>query len=526
MSDAIGQLFQNVINFLTPILIPDWNALVNLLPVFLVIGVVGPIISLLGLGWLIYVLGKPRTRIPYVEPAAPPGPASSMAQPVYPPGEPYCAIRPAHLPVRRDPLRVSDGRDLAVVCPKCGTGRAAYIDTCGTCGLVLKIDQTVPRAATRRSAARRRRRGLRRTAEPARTSGEPAWKPQPRRLFAIGTVVLALAFAATIGHAVLLANGRRSLAGRRSARSRAPSGRRGPASRPARSSTSAPPSRPRGPPTSPRRSPLSGAARWLTVAAFALLAASMIIRGVIVGRGPWGNLFEFSVAFATSILFGYLVLVAPLPDPLDRVHPGRRRAGAGPLRRRRCRRTSSRSCRRSRTRRCSRSTSGLAMLSYGIFATSFAAGVGYLIQGRGDRFSWLPSHRVLDTVAYRAVIIGFPIFATMIILGSWWASIAWSALLGLGPEGDLRPRHVARLRDLPPRPQPARLGRPAGRAAARRRLRDGPRDLLGLALVQRPARLQRPVARAPFHLARNTRFGRLCFTWAPRFSGTPRAPEV
>ena len=31
-------------------------------------------------------------------------------------------------------------------------------------------------------------------------------------LFAIGTVVLAIAFAATVGHAVLLANGRRSLA--------------------------------------------------------------------------------------------------------------------------------------------------------------------------------------------------------------------------------------------------------------------------------------------------------------------------
>ena len=77
---------------------------------------------------------------------------------------------------------------------------------------------------------------------------------------------------------------------------------------------------------------------------------------------------------------------------------------------------------------------GMAVLSYGIFATSFAAGVAYLIQGQRDRFAWLPSHRVLDEVAYRAVIIGFPIFATMIILGSWWASIAWSRYWGWDPK--------------------------------------------------------------------------------------------
>jgi ABC-type transport system involved in cytochrome c biogenesis permease subunit len=37
-------------------------------------------------------------------------------------------------------------------------------------------------------------------------------------------------------------------------------------------------------------------------------------------------------------------------------------------------------------------------------------------------------------VAYRAVIIGFPVFATMIVLGSWWASIAWSRYWGWDPK--------------------------------------------------------------------------------------------
>ena len=251
-------------------------------------------------------------------------------------------------------------------------------------------------------------------------------------LFTAGTIILALAFAATIGHAVFLANGRR-LAGALAA------GASG-VVRPAwagvatgsfvetRSAAAA-----AGPADFAAPSQLSGAARWLTIGAFLALATSMTIRGIVVGRGPWGNLFEFSEAFATSILFGYLVLsrrypirsiafipvgvsllltlyAASLPSDIKPLVPALQNAPLLTIH------------------------VGLAMLSYGVFATSFAAGVAYLVQGRNDRFAWLPSHRVLDSVAYRAVIIGFPIFATMIILGSWWASIAWSRYWGWDPK--------------------------------------------------------------------------------------------
>lgn len=76
----------------------------------------------------------------------------------------------------------------------------------------------------------------------------------------------------------------------------------------------------------------------------------------------------------------------------------------------------------------------MAMISYGIFAVSFGAAVGYLIQGKENRVSWLPPAKVLDEVAYKAVIIGFPIFATLIILGSYWASIAWGRYWGWDPK--------------------------------------------------------------------------------------------
>jgi cytochrome c-type biogenesis protein CcsB len=168
-------------------------------------------------------------------------------------------------------------------------------------------------------------------------------------------------------------------------------------------------------------------------ASFVLIGIGMLIRAYLVGRGPWGNLYEFSVAFAFGILLGYLYLgrrypiraigflpmgvaaflmayaftlpqeISPLVPALDNpplltIHVA------------------------------------MAMLSYGIFAVSFGAAVGYLVQGRENRVAWLPPAKVLDEVAYRAVIIGFPIFATLIILGSWWASIAWGRYWGWDPK--------------------------------------------------------------------------------------------
>jgi cytochrome c-type biogenesis protein CcsB len=253
-------------------------------------------------------------------------------------------------------------------------------------------------------------------------------------LFTGGTVVLLVAFAAHVGHAVLLANGRR-LAAAAAALVPGSSGAQpawaGVASGSfvrARAAAEA-----SGPPSFAVETALSGAAQWLTVTAFAALAASALLRGIVVGRGPWGNLYEFSMAFAVSIVGGYLVLgrrypirsigaipiavavflvlyASSLPSEIEPLVPALQNAPLLTIH------------------------VGLAVLSYGIFATSFAAGIGYLVQGRGDRFAWLPSHKVLDEVAYRAVIIGFPIFATMIILGSWWAAIAWSRYWGWDPK--------------------------------------------------------------------------------------------
>jgi cytochrome c-type biogenesis protein CcsB len=247
-------------------------------------------------------------------------------------------------------------------------------------------------------------------------------------LFVLGVIFVALGFAAHVGHAVLLANGRRVIAFAPAAQPAfATGGVTGSFVSSRASSIGAPLDLANSP------SPLSRAAEGLTVVAFGLLVASMATRAIVVGRGPYGNLYEFSVAFATSILGGYLFLsrrypirqigfvpvgvslalllyASSLPSEIEPLVPALQNAPLLTIH------------------------VGMAVLSYGIFATAFAAGVGYLIQGTGDRFAWLPSHRTLDEVAYRSVIIAFPIFATMIVLGSWWASIAWSRYWGWDPK--------------------------------------------------------------------------------------------
>ena len=247
-------------------------------------------------------------------------------------------------------------------------------------------------------------------------------------LFSIGVIFVALGFAAHVGHAVMLANGRRLLPLLAAAPQPAYAG-----VVTGSFVTEQQRSAGNGLDTAASSSPLSRASLGLSFVGWVALGASMLLRAYVVGRGPWGNMFEFSVAFSFSMIGGYLFLqrrypirtigflplgvalaillyASSLPSDIKPLVPALQNAPLLTIH------------------------VGMAVLSYGIFATSFAAGVAYLVQGQHDRFAWLPSHKVLDEVAYRAVIIGFPIFATMIILGSWWASIAWSRYWGWDPK--------------------------------------------------------------------------------------------
>jgi cytochrome c-type biogenesis protein CcsB len=235
--------------------------------------------------------------------------------------------------------------------------------------------------------------------------------------FDVGTIALTISFVLFIVHTTLLAMGRRQVLASAGAGAGAGTGSGGTVTSTSSSGADASGS-------------IAQAFVWLS---FVLIGVGLIARAILVGRGPWGNLYEFSVAFAFGIAASYLYLgrryplksiaflpigiatfllayAFTLPQPISPLVPA---LDNPPL----------------LTIHVS-----MAVLSYGIFAVSFGAAVGYLVQGRENRVAWLPPAKVLDEVAYRAVIIGFPIFATLIVLGSWWAAIAWGRYWGWDPK--------------------------------------------------------------------------------------------
>ncbi len=139
--ESIEKFWTDFLGFISTLIIPDWSGLIALLPVLLVIGIVGPILSIVALGWLAYVVRKPRTKVSYDE-GVRTAPLNHLGEPIFPAGEPYCPNDGLLYPfgtVRCD----RDKTPLSVRCPKCELVREASVEACGNCGLVLNIQ---PRA--------------------------------------------------------------------------------------------------------------------------------------------------------------------------------------------------------------------------------------------------------------------------------------------------------------------------------------------------------------------------------------------
>src|SRR6266487_205115 len=164
-----------------------------------------------------------------------------------------------------------------------------------------------------------------------------------------------------------------------------------------------------------------------------MLFMSQLFRAIVEQHAPWSNLYEFSLSFTFALLLCYLIfearfhervrawglyvcllavvtvgiaiflgitynmingsqqLIPALQDqPILTVHVS------------------------------------MAIFAYALFSVSFGAALIVLIQnGEGQRFSWLPSAEAADELAYKAVIVGFPLLALTLILGAYWANYAW-----------------------------------------------------------------------------------------------------
>ncbi|HEX5495491.1 MAG TPA: c-type cytochrome biogenesis protein CcsB [Mycobacteriales bacterium] len=178
-------------------------------------------------------------------------------------------------------------------------------------------------------------------------------------------------------------------------------------------------------------------------------AGSVVARGLSAHRLPWGNMYEFTSAMGLVAVAGFLLLVARVPQA--------RRLGlfvlfpivvlmflagtvlytqAGPL------------------------VPALhsywlaihvtaAIVATGVFMISCVASVLFLVRQRYDRLiaagrtprrfptalGWrLPPAATLDTLAYRTIAFGFPIWTFGIICGAIWAEAAWGRYWGWDPK--------------------------------------------------------------------------------------------
>lgn len=168
--------------------------------------------------------------------------------------------------------------------------------------------------------------------------------------------------------------------------------------------------------------------------AFGLLLTAMLARTVAAGHAPWSNLHEVTQAFGAFLLASYLVAerrvpirpLAPLvallaaglvavalqlPDDVVPLAP----ALQSPL--------------------LLTVHVGAAIVAYAVSGLAFAAAVGEIAQARaGDRIALLPPAATCRALAYRCVLVAFPILTAAIALGSVWANMAWRSYWNNDPK--------------------------------------------------------------------------------------------
>ncbi|MDN5916660.1 MAG: c-type cytochrome biogenesis protein CcsB [Pseudonocardia sp.] len=175
----------------------------------------------------------------------------------------------------------------------------------------------------------------------------------------------------------------------------------------------------------------------LTILGVLVHLASMVARGLATSRWPLGNMYEFTSALCLLALVSWLVALRKMPTVrtvgvfvLSPVLVLMFLAGtvlyaqAAPV--------------------------VPALQSYWliIHVTSITLGSALLLvpgvasalylMRRSGRPAWLvdklPSAEILDRIAYRVTVVGFPIYTFAVIAGAIWAEAAWSRFWGWDPK--------------------------------------------------------------------------------------------
>jgi hypothetical protein len=140
------------LTWLQTIIIPDWGGLISLLPILVIVGVVGPGLTLLAAYWVYVLASSRRGKVRVEDPS--PMEAAQLADGSYdyPPNVPYCPTHHLIYPATAKECPI-DSEELQVRCPVDGSLRVASQQVCRTCGTRYQLGAALaPIVVTRRGA--------------------------------------------------------------------------------------------------------------------------------------------------------------------------------------------------------------------------------------------------------------------------------------------------------------------------------------------------------------------------------------
>jgi len=121
------------LDWLTTVLVPNWTQLVGMLPLWVLLGVTMPLLTLIALGWMHHLVTRSRAHVVTVVPEVVTAEREANGTFILPPNVPYNPRLGLIYPPDRIQCEV-DGSNLLVRCPVDGTVREAAINVCRACG--------------------------------------------------------------------------------------------------------------------------------------------------------------------------------------------------------------------------------------------------------------------------------------------------------------------------------------------------------------------------------------------------------
>ncbi|HXR26518.1 MAG TPA: hypothetical protein VN771_01530 [Candidatus Baltobacteraceae bacterium] len=151
IAEGLNTWWNQVLSILTVVLSPDWSALVAWVPLLLIVGVLGPILTLVVVGWTHHLLISRRPHVVYDEPEAHAPQHLADGTSVVPPNAPYCARDDLLFPARVTTCSICHD-ELTVRCPVDDAVRPATQQTCRACGTKYVLGAGIDPLTVRSSA--------------------------------------------------------------------------------------------------------------------------------------------------------------------------------------------------------------------------------------------------------------------------------------------------------------------------------------------------------------------------------------